>query len=228
VILFGSIVNGLAVVLGGSIGLLLKKGLSKRIGTAIMNSLALCVLYIGFSGALAGENILITIGSMVIGVIIGEGMNLEEKVNNLGNLMETKFQTKDDTLSISKGFITASLLVCVGAMSIVGALQSGLTGNHETLLAKSLIDGIAALVLASSLGVGVLLAGGLVLIYEGSISLLASVVAPLLTESVINEMTCVGSLLIIGLALNMLKITDLKIMNYAPAAFIPIVFGLFY
>lgn len=227
-ILFGSIINGLAVVLGGSIGLVLKKGLSKRIGTAIMNSLALCVLYIGFSGALAGGNILITIGSMVIGVIIGEGMNLEEKVNNLGNLIETKFQTKNDTLSISKGFITASLLVCVGAMSIVGALQSGLTGNHETLLAKSLIDGIAALVLASSLGVGVLLAGGLVLIYEGSISLLASVIAPLLTESVINEMTCVGSLLIIGLALNMLKITDLKIMNYAPAAFIPIVFGLFY
>ncbi|MER2226648.1 MAG: DUF554 domain-containing protein [Carnobacterium sp.] len=227
-ILFGSIINGLAVVLGGSIGLVLKKGLSKRIGTAIMNSLALCVLYIGFSGALAGGNILITIGSMVIGVIIGEGMNLDEKVNNLGNLIETKFQTKDDTLSISKGFITASLLVCVGAMSIVGALQSGLTGNHETLLAKSLIDGIAALVLASSLGVGVLLAGGLVLIYEGSISLLASVIAPLLTESVISEMTCVGSLLIIGLALNMLKITDLKIMNYAPAAFIPIVFGLFY
>lgn len=227
-ILFGSIINGLAVVLGGSIGLVLKKGLSKRIGTAIMNSLALCVLYIGFSGALAGGNILITIGSMVIGVIIGEGMNLDEKVNNLGNLIETKFQTKDDTLSISKGFITASLLVCVGAMSIVGALQSGLTGNHETLLAKSLIDGIAALVLASSLGVGVLLAGGLVLIYEGSISLLASVIAPLLTESVINEMTCVGSLLIIGLALNMLKITNLKIMNYAPAAFIPIVFGLFY
>ena len=142
--------------------------------------------------------------------------------------METKFQTKDDTVSISKGFVTASLLVCVGAMSIVGALQSGLTGNHETLFAKSLIDAIAALVLASSLGVGVLLAGGLVLIYEGSISLLASVVAPLLTESVINEMTCVGSLLIIGLALNMLKITDLKIMNYAPAAFIPIIFGLFY
>ncbi|WP_274413423.1 DUF554 domain-containing protein [Carnobacterium sp. 17-4] len=154
-ILFGSIVNGLAVVLGGSIGLLLKKGLSKRIGTAIMNSLALCILYIGFSGALAGENILITIGSMVIGVIIGEGMNLEGKVNNLGNLIETKFQTKDDTLSITKGFVSASLLVCVGAMSIVGALQSGLTGNHETLLAKSLIDGIAALVLASSLGVGV-------------------------------------------------------------------------
>ena len=154
--------------------------------------------------------------------------SLEGKVNNLGNLIETKFQTKDDTLSITKGFVTASLLVCVGAMSIVGALQSGLTGNHETLLAKSLIDGIAALVLASSLGVGVLLAGGLVLIYEGSISLLASVVAPLLTESVINEMTCVGSLLIIGLALNMLKVTDLKIMNYAPAAFIPIIFGLFY
>lgn len=112
-------------------------------------------------------------------------------------------------------------------MSVVGALQSGLTGNHETLLAKSLIDAVAALVLASSLGMGVLLAGGLVLVYEGSISLLAGMLAPLLTDSVINEMTCVGSLLIIGLALNMLKITDLKIMNYTPAVFIPILFGLF-
>lgn len=153
-ILVGALVNGLAVVLGGSLGLILNKGLSKRISAAIMNGLALCVLYIGFSGAMAGKNIMITIGSMVIGVIIGEGLNLEEKVNHLGNLMETKFQTKDDTVSISKGFVTASLLVCVGAMSIVGALQSGLTGNHETLFAKSLIDAIAALVLASSLGVG--------------------------------------------------------------------------
>lgn len=227
-ILFGAIVNGIAVVLGGSVGLLLKKGLSQRIGTAIMNGLALCVLYIGFSGALTGENIIITIGSMVIGTIIGEGINLDKKINLLGALIETKFQTKDDTVSIAKGFITASLLVCVGAMAIVGALQSGLNGNHETLLAKSLIDAIAALVLASSLGVGVLLAGGLVLIYEGGISLLASMIAPLLTDSVISEMTCVGSLLIIGLALNMLKVTDLKIMNYAPAAFIPIIFGLFY
>ena len=228
VILFGALVNGIAVVLGGSIGLLLNKGLSKRISAAIMNSLALCVLYIGFSGAMAGGNIIITIGSMVIGVIIGEGLDLDKKVNQLGLLMETKFRPKEDTVSISKGFITASLLVCVGAMSIVGALQSGLTGNHETLLAKSLIDAVAALVLASSLGVGVLLSGGLVLIYEGSIALLASLLAPLLTDAVINEMTCVGSLLIIGLALNMLKITDLKIMNYAPAAFIPIIFGLFY
>lgn len=226
-ILFGAIVNGFAVVLGGSIGLFLNKGLSKRISAAIMNGLALCVLYIGFSGAMAGENIMITIGSMVTGVIIGEGMDLDRKVNQLGIFMETKFGTKKNTVSISEGFVTASLLVCVGAMSVVGALQSGLTGNHETLLAKSLIDAVAALVLASSLGMGVLLAGGLVLVYEGSISLLAGMLAPLLTDSVINEMTCVGSLLIIGLALNMLKITDLKIMNYTPAVFIPILFGLF-
>ena len=112
-------------------------------------------------------------------------------------------------------------------MAIVGALQSGLTGNHDTLFAKSLIDGIAAIVMASSLGIGVLLSAGLILVYEGGISLFANVLAPLLTDSVINEMTCVGSLLIVGLALNMLKLTDLKIMNYAPAVFFPILFGLF-
>ena len=133
----------------------------------------------------------------------------------------------NEGVSVSKGFVTASLLFCVGAMAIVGALQSGLTGNHDTLFAKSLIDGIAAIVMASSLGIGVLLSAGLILVYEGGISLFANILAPLLTDSVINEMTCVGSLLIVGLALNMLKLTDLKIMNYAPAVFFPILFGLF-
>lgn len=226
-VLLGSLVNSAAIVLGGGIGLVLKKGLSDRLANAVMNALALCVLYIGVSGMLKGENILITILSMVAGTLVGDGLKLDKKINQLGDTIEKMVDSPNEGVSVSKGFVTASLLFCVGAMAIVGALQSGLTGNHDTLFAKSLIDGIAAIVMASSLGIGVLLSAGLILIYEGGISLFANVLAPLLTDSVINEMTCVGSLLIVGLALNMLKLTDLKIMNYAPAVFFPILFGLF-
>lgn len=226
-VLLGSLVNSAAIVLGGSIGLVLKKGLSDRLANAVMNALALCVLYIGVSGMLKGENVLITILSMVAGTLVGDGLQLDKKINQLGDTVEKMVASPNEGVSVSKGFVTASLLFCVGAMAIVGALQSGLTGNHDTLFAKSLIDGIAAIVMASSLGIGVLLSAGLILIYEGGISLFANILAPLLTDSVINEMTCVGSLLIVGLALNMLKLTDLKIMNYAPAVFFPILFGLF-
>lgn len=226
-VLLGSLVNSAAIILGGSIGLALKKGLSDRIASAVMNALALCVLYIGVSGMLKGENILITILSMVFGTLVGEWIDLDKKINQLGDEIESRVSSENKEHSVSNGFVTASLLFCVGAMAIVGALQSGLTGNHDTLFAKSLIDGIAAIVMASSLGIGVLLSAGLILVYEGGISLFANVLAPLLTDSVINEMTCVGSLLIVGLALNMLKLTDLKIMNYAPAVFFPILFGFF-
>ena len=226
-VLLGSLVNSAAIVLGGSIGLVLKKGISDRLANAVMNALALCVLYIGVSGMLKGENVLITILSMVAGTLVGDGLQLDKKINQLGDTIENMVASPNEGVSVSKGFVTASLLFCVGAMAIVGALQSGLTGNHDTLFAKSLIDGIAAIVMASSLGIGVLLSAGLILIYEGGISLFANILAPLLTDSVINEMTCVGSLLIVGLALNMLKLTDLKIMNYAPAVFFPILFGLF-
>ena len=226
-VLLGSLVNSAAIILGGSIGLALKKGLSDRIASAVMNALALCVLYIGVSGMLKGENILITILSMVFGTLVGEWIDLDKKINQLGDEIESRVSSENKEHSVSNGFVTASLLFCVGAMAIVGALQSGLTGNHDTLFAKSLIDGIAAIVMASSLGIGVLLSAGLILVYEGGISLFANVMAPLLTDSVINEMTCVGSLLIVGLALNMLKLTDLKIMNYAPAVFFPILFGFF-
>jgi uncharacterized protein len=227
VVLLGSLVNSVAIVVGGGVGLAFKKGVSERVGTAIMNALALCVLYIGISGTLKGENILITILSMVFGTLIGEGFELDKKINQLGDTIESKVSSPGEGVSVSEGFVTGSLLFCVGAMAIVGSLQSGLTGNHDTLFAKALIDGIAAIIMASSLGIGVLLSGVLVFIYEGGITLFANFLAPVLTTSVINEMTCVGSLLIIGLSLNMLKVTDLKIMNYAPAVFIPIILGLF-
>jgi len=118
---------------------------------------------------------------------------------------------------IAEGFVTASLIYCVGAMAVVGSLQSGLTGNHEMLYTKSMLDGISSMVLSASLGIGVALSALSVLVYQGAITLLAQVVAPVLTEAIVAEMTCVGSLMIMGLGLNMLGVTKLKVMDYVPA-----------
>ena len=138
--------------------------------------------------------------------------------------LEAKFKEKDGkSVSIAEGFVTASLLFCVGAMTIVGSPQSGLQGNHEMLFNKSMLDFVAAIIFSSSLGIGVLLSAAFVFTYQGAITLLAQWVAPFLSDVVIAEMTCVGSVIIIGLALNMLGITKLKVMNYVPAIFVPII-----
>ncbi len=247
-IMLGTLVNAGAIVLGGAIGLLLKKGLPKKMADTLMIGLGLCTLYIGISGCLAGENTLVLIVSMVVGTIIGEAIDLDEKINKLGNFLERKFAGKKNDfagatgetseggntgssavavpqarkVSLAEGFVTSSLLFCVGAMAIVGSLQSGLTGNHETLFAKSMLDFVAAIIFASTLGAGVMLSASLLFLYQGSITLLAQFIEPFLTDPVIAEMNCVGNVIIIGLAMNMLGISKFKVMNFVPAIFLPI------
>ncbi len=228
--MLGTLVNTAAILAGGGIGLLLKKGLPEKLADALMKALGLCTLYIGISGCLAGKNTLVLILSMVFGTLIGELLDLDGKIKQLGTFLENKFRRDktDETgktckTSLAEGFVTASLLFCVGAMAIVGSLQSGLSGQHETLFAKSVLDFTAAIVFASSLGAGVLLSSGLVFLYQGSITLLARFLKPFLTEPVIAEMNCAGNVIIIGLALNMLGITKLKVMNFVPAILLPVV-----
>lgn len=228
--MLGTLVNTAAILAGGGIGLLLKKGLPEKLADALMKALGLCTLYIGISGCLAGKNTLVLILSMVFGTLIGELLDLDGKIKWLGTFLENQFQKnradeagKTGRTSLAEGFVTASLLFCVGAMAIVGSLQSGLSGQHETLFAKSVLDFTAAIVFASSLGAGVLLSSGLVLLYQGSITLLARLLKPFLTEPVIAEMNCTGNVIIIGLALNMLGITKLKVMNFVPAILLPVV-----
>lgn len=221
--MLGTWVNSIAVIFGSAVGLIVKKGLSEKLNNSIMSALALCVMYIGISGAFECQNILVVILSMAIGALIGEGIDLDAHLGRLGDYLEQKVSKNSEKGSISRGFVAASLLFCVGAMTIVGSLQSGISGNHEMLFAKSLIDCIAAIVLASTMGFGVMLASVFVLVYQGAITLCAGFLEPVLTEEIIAEMTCVGSLLIVGLSFNMLKITKLKVMNYVPAIFVPIV-----
>lgn len=222
-ILTGAVVNALAVFAGSIVGILLKKGLPERMGDSIMKGLSLCVIYIGISGAFEGENVLIAIVAMAVGTVIGELLELNDRMERLGQWLQNRFQSKNSKVSVAEGFVTSSLLFCTGAMTIVGSLQSGLSLDHSTLFAKSLIDGIAAVVLASSLGFGVLFAGVLCLVYEGGLALCAQFISPFLTESVINEMTCVGSLLIVGVGINMLFKNKICVMNSVPAVFLPII-----
>ena len=221
-ILTGTIVNSAAIVAGSIAGLLLGKFIPERFSGAMEKGAALCVLYIGVDGMLAGENTLVAILSIAIGAILGELLQLDEHMHQLGDWVERKFGGKGSKTSLSEGFVTASLLFCVGAMAIMGALDSGLTGDHATLYAKSTLDGITSIVYGSTMGAGVALSGVAVFLYQGLITLCASFIAPFLSEVVIAEMKCVGSLLIIGLSFNMLGMTKIKVMNYVPAVFFPI------
>lgn len=225
--LLGTFVNMIAVILGGSVGMFLGSRFPKKLSDSLMKALGLCTLLIGISGLSKGENQLFTIISMAVGTVIGEFLDLDGKLTALGDSVEKRFKKDSENVTIAEGFVNASLLFCVGAMTIVGSLQSGLIGDNSMIYTKSLLDFTAAIIFASTLGVGVLLSAFPILIYQGGIVLLAHFLAPLLTEAVIGDMTCTGSLIIIGLSLNMLGITKLKVMNMVPAIFLPMLIYLF-
>ena len=230
--MLGTIVNALAIIGGCLVGLVVKGRLTEKISSTIMNGLALCILYIGISGALKGKDTLQMIICIALGALVGEIIDIDKRLNNLGDMIEKKINSKkknktEEKTSISEGFVTSSLLFCVGAMAVVGSLESGLQGNHSTLFAKSILDGISSIIFTSSLGIGVILSSVAVLVYQGSITLLAGGLSTVLTETVISNMSAVGSLLIVGLGFNMLGASKIKVANLLPAIFIPIIFGLF-
>jgi len=236
--LIGSIVDMLAIFVGCAIGLSIKwvagrfssrlsnrfEGLGDRLQVLVMQGLSLCTAYMGISGTLKGENTLIAIISIVIGAMVGETLDLDKRLNQLGDKIQEKMSrfSAARNSNISEAFVTTSLLYCVGAMAIMGALNSGLTGDHEMLFAKAVLDGTASIIFSMSLGIGVALSGLAVLAYQGVITLAASFLAPFLSATVIAEMTCVGSLLIIAISFNMLGITKIKAMNLLPALIPPI------
>lgn len=221
--LLGTLVNCLTVILGTSIGLIFKRGIPKKIEKMIMSAVGLSVLFIGISGLKDCQHTIVLIISMVLGTIIGSIIDLDKRIRSIGDKIEEKFNKKDGEKSkFSEGFVTSTLIFCIGAMAVVGSLNSGLKLDHSTLYSKSLLDGITSMILASSLGFGVMFSIVPLLLYQGGIALVAGLLAPVLTEVIICEMSAVGSLLILALSLNMLKITDIKIMNMLPAIFIPI------
>ena len=217
-ILLGSVVNGGAVVVGGLVGMFVGKLLPERLRTSVMAALSLMTIGIAVPGLLKSYNALIPIISMVVGTLIGELLDIDSAVNKLGEKLQKRFSGS----RVTEGFVTGSLVFAVGALAVMGPLESGLQHQHSLLFSKSVIDGVASIVFTSTMGLGVALSGITVFVVEGSIAQLASVVAPYLGEAVVNEITFVGSLLIVGISLNLLGATKLRILNMVPAILLPI------
>ena len=222
--MLGTIVNVITIIIGSLVGILLKKGIKDEYKETIMNGIGLAVLIIGISGGIKSNNTVLVIASIVLGSLIGEIIGIENKLDQLGNRMEKKFGKGDS--NFSRGFVTASLVYCIGAMAIVGSLESGLSGNHETLFAISMLDGISAIIFASTLGIGVAFSAIPVFIYQGAITLLANSVKGILTPEVVLEMSAVGGILILAIGINILGIKKIKVGNMLPAIFIPIIYYL--
>ena len=215
------------VVITSLIGLLIGQRIPEKMNRAIMQGIGLVVITIGVSGAVNGVNTLVLILSMVIGIVIGEGLEIHQRINLFIEKATKRLSGDKDQSEFTQAFMTATMLFCIGSMAIVGSLESGLTGDNATLYTKSVIDGISAVLFSSSLGIGVLFASIPLLLYQGSLIVFAQLLAPILSDAVILEMTTVGSVLLIGMGLNMLDITDFKMMNFIPAIFLPILLMLF-
>ena len=231
--LWGTVVNAAVVILGATLGLLVhllagrnktpkegKRNLGGDLSSAVMTGLAFCAFLIGVQGALKAQNILVVILSMAIGAAIGTLLDLDGKIVRLGDWVGKRVGSRFG--NVSEGFVSASLLFCVGAMAVTGSLESGLSANHATLYAKSAMDFVAAIVFASTMGFGVMLSAASVLLYQGTITLLSTFIQPYLSEAVIVEMGAVGALLVVGVATNMVGLTKFKLMNHVPAIFLPI------
>ena len=224
--MIGTLINVAAILVGAALGLVLRRGMKPRVSQTVMQGVGLSVVLIGLSGALETENTLLVILSMVLGGVAGSLLDIQARMDRLGQWAQRRRARGGDGAdnTFAQGFVTASLVFCVGAMAVVGALDSGIRGDHSTLIAKSALDGVAAAVFASSMGVGVMLSAVPVLVYQGLIALLGTVVAPLLSDSVITEMSAVGGLLIAAIGLNMVLDKDIKVANLLPAILVPFLY----
>lgn len=220
--MFGTFVNTLAIIAGSLAGLVVKGGIPKAYMDTVMQAIGLAVILIGLKGALGAEDLLLVIFSLAIGGVAGEFLRIEERLEQLGLWLERKLSRVGG--DIAKGFVTASLLFCVGSMAIVGSLESGLTGNHQTLFAKSVLDGVSSIVFASTFGFGVMLSAGAVFLYQGLITVTASLIKPFLIPPVIAQMSAVGGLLIMAIGFNILEFKRIKVGNMLPAILIPLIY----
>ena len=228
----GTIVNAGAVIVGGLAGTVLRNGIPERYKKIVMQAIGLSVVFIGISGTikemvtivngnkLDRQYIMLMIFSLLIGGLMGEFLKIEKRLENLGTWFQKKIPDKGG--SFSDGFVTASLVFCVGAMAIVGALEDGLSGNPSTLFAKSILDGVTSFVFASTLGIGVVFSAVPILIYQGGITLMSGVIKPWLTTEVISQMSLIGGVLIFAIGINLLEIKKINVGNLLPAVFIPV------
>lgn len=217
----GTFVNTIAIIIGSLIGISLKSGFIKEKSNAIMGALGLSVVIIGLQGVIQYQSPLKLIVALALGVLIGEVLDLDNLINRFARRIEKRFTSSEEG-RFAQGFVGACILFGVGAMAIVGSIQSGLESNETILYTKSLLDFISSIVYASTFGWGVLFSGFVILVYQGSITLLSSVIAPFLNEVVIADIGAIGSALVMAIGLNMLNITKLKLANFLPSIFVVI------
>ncbi len=224
--MLGTIVNAIAILVGGAAGLFAGGRLPARIRDIINQAVGLAVIFVGAAGCIRQmlepeANPVLFIVALALGGLLGEAIGIEAALKRLGDWLQGKLSKNNSNNNLSDGFVAASLIFCVGTMAILGAMESGVNGNHSILYAKSILDGIIALVMASTMGVGVLLSAVSVFLYQGILTLLAVWVSPLLTVDMIREMSLVGGILVSAIGMNTLGITKIRVGNLLPALFLP-------
>ncbi len=218
--MFGTIVNVAAIIAGSLAGLLFRSGIPEKYNKTVVHAISLAVILIGIKGAMKSDKLLIIIFSLVLGSIAGELLKIEDLLESFGKKLEQRF-ANDDT-GFYRGFVTSTLLFCVGSMAVVGALESGLAGDHHTLLAKSALDGTMSVILSSTFGIGVVFSAFPVFIYQGAITMAASFIKPFLIPEVINQMSSVGGVLIMAIGINLLGAAKIRVGSMLPAIFLPL------
>lgn len=218
----GTILNVITVLVGGAIGLIFGSRIPERYKSTVIASMGLFTAAMGLQMFLDSQNQLIVLGALIIGVLLGEWWKIEDGLQALGQILEKRFSPNAEPDSASskfvRGFMVASLLFCVGPMTILGSIQDGLTGDYNLLAVKSTLDGFASIAFASTLGVGVLFSSIIILIYQGGISLLAGSLSAIISEAMMNEMTATGGVILLGLAIsNLLEIKKIRVGNFLPA-----------
>lgn len=217
-------VNAATVILGSILGVLLKKRLKEEYTKTIIACMGICTMVIGITGAIATSNIIIVIVSLVLGTIIGELLKLEKRLDSAGDWLKSKLPQSGDS-HFTEGFVSASLLFCVGSMSIMGSIEAGLQGNYDITFAKSAMDGIMAVTFAATMGIGVAFSALTIILYQGGLTLLASVIAPILSDPVVVEMSAVGGVMLIATGMNIIGLTKdrIRVGNMLPALIFPVI-----
>lgn len=234
----GTLINVIAILAGGFMGLFVKKGLNEKILDSVMKAIGVAVMFVGISGALTGllkiteggvietSGTMLMIVSLILGTFIGELLRIEDRLESIGEKLKGAVKAKDGG-NFVEGFVTTTLIFCVGAMAIVGSLEDGLTGDFSMLAAKSVLDGIMAIIVASTMGIGVLFSAIPVLLYQGAITFLAEFISPILSNELVLNLSYIGSALIFGIGVNQVFGKKIKTGNMLPALLIPIVYELF-
>ena len=220
--MIGTLINSAAIIIGSLLGLLFGKKITGQMRSALSLGVGLCVVVIGLQSALQTGNVCLVIVAIVLGGVIGCLCNIELRLDRMGEKLQKKFASQGG--KVGEGFVTATLIFCIGAMAVTGSLDSGLRGDHSTLVAKSILDGVTSMVLARTLGWGVMLSAVSVFLYQGSIAMAASLLSPLLSSGrTVTEMSAVGGVLILGIGFNMLGMKDrIPVGNLLPAIFMPL------